>query len=147
MFCWPCLIVYQYSDWPCLIVYQYSDWPCLIVYQYSDWPCLIVYQYTDWPCLIVYQYSDWPCLIVYQYTDWPCLIVYQYTEANVMHILFNLLRINASKRFEYYLLILRRRYTSTTLIRVQPTDITRTQYTRCRLYSTSWGWASNARNM
>jgi hypothetical protein len=30
---------------------------------------------------------------------------------------------------------------------VQPTDITRTQYTKCRLYSASWGWASNARNM
>jgi hypothetical protein len=30
---------------------------------------------------------------------------------------------------------------------VQPTDITRTQYTKCRLLSTSWGWASNAGNM
>jgi hypothetical protein len=28
----------------------------------------------------------------------------------------------------------------------QPTDITRTQYTKCRLCSDSWGWASNARN-
>jgi hypothetical protein len=30
---------------------------------------------------------------------------------------------------------------------VQPTDITRTQYTKCRLWHTSWGWASNVRNM
>jgi hypothetical protein len=30
---------------------------------------------------------------------------------------------------------------------VQPMDITRTQYTKCRLWSTSWGWASNPRNM
>jgi hypothetical protein len=30
---------------------------------------------------------------------------------------------------------------------VQPTDITRTQYTKCRLCSNSWGWASNAQNM
>jgi hypothetical protein len=28
----------------------------------------------------------------------------------------------------------------------QPTDI-RTQFTKCRLYSASWGWASNPRNM
>jgi hypothetical protein len=27
------------------------------------------------------------------------------------------------------------------------TDRTRTQYTNCRLCSTSWAWASNARNM
>jgi hypothetical protein len=30
---------------------------------------------------------------------------------------------------------------------VQPIDITRTQYTKCRLFRASWGWASNARNM
>jgi hypothetical protein len=29
----------------------------------------------------------------------------------------------------------------------QPTDITRTQYTKCHLFSTSWGLARNARNM
>jgi hypothetical protein len=32
-------------------------------------------------------------------------------------------------------------------ILAQPTDITRTQYTKCRLCSISWWWASNARNM
>jgi hypothetical protein len=48
--------------------------------------------------------------------------------------------------FEYYLLILRRHYTGKTIL-VQPTDITGTQYTKFRLYSTSWGWASNARNI
>jgi hypothetical protein len=67
--------------------------------------------------------------------------------------------------FEHYLLILRRRYTMALgilrpcyvswlchefrAIVAQPTDITRMQYmyTKCRLCSTSWGWASNARNM
>jgi hypothetical protein len=34
-----------------------------------------------------------------------------------------------------------------TSILVQPTDITRTQYTKCRLWSASWRWANNARNM
>jgi hypothetical protein len=34
-----------------------------------------------------------------------------------------------------------------TPILVQPTDITRTQYTKCRLCSASWSEASNARNM
>jgi hypothetical protein len=56
-----------------------------------------------------------------------------------------------STSFEHYLLILRRSYTSGTwyiaLTLVQPTDITRTQYTKFRLCSASWGWASNARNM
>jgi hypothetical protein len=32
-------------------------------------------------------------------------------------------------------------------ILVQPTDITRTQCTKCRLWIASWGWASNAQNM
>jgi hypothetical protein len=30
---------------------------------------------------------------------------------------------------------------------VQPTDTTCTQYTKCHLWSASWGWVSNARNM
>jgi hypothetical protein len=46
LFCWPCIILYQYSDWPCIILYQYSDWPCITVYRYSDWPCIILYQYS-----------------------------------------------------------------------------------------------------
>jgi hypothetical protein len=33
------------------------------------------------------------------------------------------------------------------LCQVQPTDITRMQYTKCHLCSISWGWASNAQNM
>jgi hypothetical protein len=79
----------------------------------------------------------------------------------------------ASTCFEHYVLILKRRFTngtwytacvlcqltaagmgvtgvsdiSSTPILVQPTDITRTQYNKCRLWSASWGWASNARNM
>jgi hypothetical protein len=48
----------------------------------------------------------------------------QYSKSNAMHFLFNFI-----------------------LILVQPTDITRTQYTKCRLRSASWRWASNPRNM
>jgi hypothetical protein len=47
-----------------------------------------------WPCITAHQYSDWPCITAYQYSDWPCITAYQYSETNVMHILFNLLRIN-----------------------------------------------------
>jgi hypothetical protein len=36
---------------------------------------------------------------------------------------------------------------SETAIVAQPTDIIRTQYTKWRLFSASWGWVSNARNM
>jgi hypothetical protein len=38
----------------------------------------------------------------------------QYSEANVMHILYNLLRIKGHTCFEHYLLILRRHYTNGT---------------------------------
>jgi hypothetical protein len=64
---------------------------------------------------------------------WPCIIVYQYNENKVMHFLFNLLRIKS--------------LCSATATVTQPTDIIPTQYTKCRLFSASWGWASNARNM
>jgi hypothetical protein len=77
---------------------------------------------------------------------WPCFIVYQYNEPNVMLFLFNLLRIKASTLFEHYMLILRRRYTSGTWYIAS---------VLCQLaapglkwkFSTSWGWASNARKM
>jgi hypothetical protein len=34
-----------------------------------------------------------------------------------------------------------------TPILMQPTELTRTQYSKCRLFSASWGWESNARNI
>jgi hypothetical protein len=92
---------------------------------------------------------------------WLCIIVYQYNETNVMHFSFNLLRIKGLYMFRALLahpqeLIYKRHlgycvrvmsvgcFTATV---PQPTDITRTQYTKCRLCNASWGWASNARNM
>jgi hypothetical protein len=60
---------------------------------------------------------------------------HQYSKTNVMHFSFNLLRIKSFTCFKHYLLILKRHCTST-----------RTQYTKCRLCNTSWGWASNAWN-
>jgi hypothetical protein len=53
----------------------------------------------------------------------------QYSENNVVHFLFNLLRIKDLYMF---------RDTSSTPFLVQPTDITRTQHTKCRLCRTSW---------
>jgi hypothetical protein len=55
--------------------------------------------------------------------------------------------------FKHYLLILRRSFktafggTSSTAILVQPTNLTRTQFNKCRLCSASWGGTSNARNI
>jgi hypothetical protein len=46
---------------------------------------------------------------------------YQYSETNVMHYLFNLLRIKGLYMFLGSIPTLE-----------QPTDITRTQYTKCR---------------
>jgi hypothetical protein len=90
-----------------------------------------------------------------------CIIVYQCSETNVMHFLFNLLRTMGLYMFRGLLAhpqdTLHKRHLvycvrvmsggCTTPILVQPTDITRTQYTECRLRRASWGWASNVRNM
>jgi hypothetical protein len=62
---------------------------------------------------------------------------FQYGETNMMHFLSTLLIIKGLCTFQTLL----------TLILVQPTDITRMQYTKCCLFSASWGWASNAWNM
>jgi hypothetical protein len=95
-----------------------------------------------------------------------CTKVSPYSETNVMHFLFSLLRIKCLYMFRALLvhpqealhkqhLIYSVRVMSvgcnldwrSTAILVQPTDITRTQYTKCRFCSTSWRWASNARNI
>jgi hypothetical protein len=89
--------------------------------------------------------------------------VYQYSETNVMQFLFKLLRIkclhvssitcsSSGGATQAALGILRACYVSwlhqdSVSILVQPTDITSTQYNKCRLWNTSWGWASNGRNM
>jgi hypothetical protein len=78
-----------------------------------------------------------------------------------MHFLFSLLRIKGLYMFRallahpqgslhkgHLVYCVRVMSVSCTIIEVeQPTDITRTQYTKCRLYSTSWGWASDIRNI
>jgi hypothetical protein len=83
----------------------------------------------------------------------------QYSETNVMHFLFSLLRIKGLYMFRALLGHPQEALHNGTCyipcvlcqlaapIRVQPTDITRTQYTKCRLYCASWGWVRNARNM
>jgi hypothetical protein len=75
------------------------------------------------------------------------LVVNRYNETNVMHFLFNLLRIKGLYMFRALLAhpqeALHKRHlvycvrVSETAIVAQPTDITRTQYTKCRLCSAS----------
>jgi hypothetical protein len=88
-------------------------------------------------------------------------VVFQYNETNVMHFSFNLLRIKGLYMFRTLLghsqealhkrhLVYCVRVMSVGCIRikvVQLTDITRTQYTKCRLWSAFGGWATNPRNM
>jgi hypothetical protein len=87
----------------------------------------------------------------------------QHSETNVMHFLFNLLRIKSLYMFRallahpqealikrhlvYCVRVISVGCTRIESILVQPTDITRTQYTKCRLIRASRGWASNDRNM
>jgi hypothetical protein len=68
-------------------------------------------------------------------TEW----INQYSETNMMHFLFNLLGIKGLYMFWTLLAhpqeMLHKRH------------ITGTQYTKCNLWSASWGWASNAQNI
>jgi hypothetical protein len=92
---------------------------------------------------------------------WLCIIVrvYQYSETNVRHFLFSLLRIKGLYMFRALLAhpqkALRKRHL-VYCVRVMSVGCTRiedpfqswcSQYTKCRLCCTSWGLASNARNM
>jgi hypothetical protein len=77
----------------------------------------------------------------------------QYSDTKVMHLLFNLLRIKGlymfrallahlqeelnEQHFVYCVRVMSGGCTSSTPILVHPTDITRTQYTKCRLCSAS----------
>jgi hypothetical protein len=89
--------------------------------------------------------------------------MYQYSEINVMHFLFSWLRIKGLYMFRalfshpqevlykrhlvYCVRVISVGCTRIGVERKQTTDITRTQYTKCRLYNASWGWENNARNM
>jgi hypothetical protein len=107
---------------------------------------------------VVYHVLE--CVNIYVMFCWPCIILYQYSETNMMHFLFNLLRIKGFYMFRALLAhpqgALHKRHlvycvrvmsVGSTPILVQPIDIIRTQYIKCLLCSTSWGWESNARNM
>jgi hypothetical protein len=75
---------------------------------------------------------------------WKEQTVSTHSKTNVMHFLFSLLRIRGLYMFRAFRPWLEWNSSSTP---TQPTDIIRTQYTKCRLFNASWGWASNARNM
>jgi hypothetical protein len=96
---------------------------------------------------------------------WLCIKLYDYSETNVMYVLFILLRIKGLYMFRALFThpqeVLHKRHLiycvrvmsvgctrieAEASILVQPTGITRTQYTKGRLFSVSWGWVSNARN-
>jgi hypothetical protein len=96
--------------------------------------------------------------LVYAHTlkgyRWTTGIVYRYYETNVMHFSFILFRIKGLYMFRALLahpqeVLHKRQYVyfvrlmchdcSETAIVTQPTDIIRTQYTYCRLWSASWG--------
>jgi hypothetical protein len=93
---------------------------------------------------------------------WPCIVVYQYSKTNVMHFLLNLLRIKGLYMFRALLAHLQEAVHKRHLVycvHVMSVGCTRIgvelqswcsqykQYTKCRLCSASWRWASSARNM
>jgi hypothetical protein len=81
-------------------------------------------------------------------------ILYQYNEINAMHILFNLLRIKDLYMFRSLLAhpqeaLHKRHFVYCVRVMSAAPELVppRTQYTKCRLCSASWWWASNIRNM
>jgi hypothetical protein len=65
-----------------------------------------------------------------------CIIVHQYSKTNLMHFLFNSLRIGGLYMFRTLIAHPQEALHKPHLVyclRVQPTDITRTQYTKCCL--------------
>jgi hypothetical protein len=104
--------------------------------------------------------SQYICIIPLTFC-WPCITIYQCSETNMMHFLFNLLRLKGFYMFQALLAHLQEMLHKQHLVYcmcvmsigctrtgvVQPTDITCMKYTKCRLYSTSWGWASNTQNI
>jgi hypothetical protein len=163
-------------QWPCITVCQYSDRASQYVSsdrasQYVSTVTVHHRMSVQWPCITECQYSDRASQNVSTVTvhhsisvQWPCLTVWQYSETNVIHFLFNILRIKSPYMFPPLLAhpqeVLNKRHliywvrvmsavciSSSTPILLQPTDITRTQCTKCLLFSASWTWASVARNM
>jgi hypothetical protein len=120
----------------------------------------------EYPCAILrgtncfFEQRLWRITESTLYDEYNC---YQYNEINVMHVSFSLLRIKILYMFRKLLAhpqeALHKRHLvycvrgmsvgcgSFTAVVAQPSNITRTQYTKCRLCSASWEWASNARNM
>jgi hypothetical protein len=92
---------------------------------------------------------QWPLGVKGLMFFWPCIIA-KPTWCTLYSIYYEL---RPNTCFEHHLLILRRRFKIVRVCYVgwrhlvQPTDITRTQYIKCRLCSASWWWESNARNM
>jgi hypothetical protein len=90
---------------------------------------------------------------------WRCIVVYKYSKTNEIHFVYSVnYELTASTCFKHYLLIFRMCLTNGSWYIAapgmefhcnpgQPTDTTRTQYTKCCSFSASWRWESNARNM
>jgi hypothetical protein len=76
---------------------------------------------------------------------WPCTIAYQHSETNVMNFLFNLLRIKNIYMFRA--LLTHPQEAIHTWRLVYCLSVILVGRTKCRLCSTFWGWASNARNV
>jgi hypothetical protein len=73
-------------------------------------------------------------------------VSYQYSETNVIHFLFDLLLIKGLYMFRALLAHPQEVLHKQHFVYCVPVTI-RTQYTKCRLWSASWEWASNARIM
>jgi hypothetical protein len=111
-----------------------------------------------WPTVSIIDFT-WNVTHSINYCPVP-----QYNATNVMHFSFNLLRIEClyifrallahpqealHKRHLVYCVGIMSVGSATTVLQSCHSQLTyaRTHYTKCRLCTASWGWASNVRNM
>jgi hypothetical protein len=87
--------------------------------------CLLLRRFPDY--LLLRSFDEFSPSSYLMYC-WPCITVHQYSETNVMHILFNLLRINSLYMFRALLPYLREglnKRHSVHCVRVMSVDCTR----------------------
>jgi hypothetical protein len=156
--CWPCCLQTRSAAWSLLIV-LFADsavcrqeavlavcWSCCLqTRSYSSFSLMAIsfYYVVNSMFIIFYPAKKFQILLLENFMFcWPCVIVYQYSDTNVMHFLFNLLRINSFYMFRalqaqpqdvlhkrQLVYCVRVMSVGWTML-VQPTDITRTQYTK-----------------
>jgi hypothetical protein len=128
MFCWPCIIIYQYSETNVM----HFLFTLLRINGLYMFRALLAHPQES------LNKRNFVCCVCVMSVGCTRIGVEVRCTSGTSYIACVLCQL-AAPGLEYSY--------SFTQILVQPTDITSTQYTKYRLCSASWEWASNVRNM